>query len=439
VRQRGIPAILIVNGSGTPSLTDRRLLPRDAKVSFCAYPGPRGAAAMAAIAAVILEVDRAEHVEAALQFVRAMHRTTRILLLVRDSSEQLAIAALNAGASRYVTSRAPAGEFHEALEAVLAPGTALEPIARNAAECRQAERFIGDSAPMRQLRGEIARTARCDSNILITGETGTGKELVAELIHENSPRRHEPFVCLNSTAIPDTLVESELFGYERGAFTGAVTSSSGKLAAANGGSVFFDEIGDISMSVQAKLLRALDGKTVYRLGSHKPVPLDVRVVAATNQDLERAVHANRFRNDLYYRLNVIRLEVPPLRERPEDVLALVMHFIAAFNQSFGANVARFSDESLDALVRHDWPGNVRELKNVVEAAFANLEDNDASVVALPSQFRRATTGADSERAQIVSALMSTNWNKTRAAEQLQWSRMTLYRKLTRLKIQPRRL
>jgi DNA-binding NtrC family response regulator len=394
---------------------------------------------MAAIAAVILEVDRAEHVEAALQFVRAMHRTTRILLLVRDSSEQLAIAALNAGASRYVTSRAPAGEFHEALEAVLAPGTALEPIARNAAECRQAERFIGDSAPMRQLRGEIARTARCDSNILITGETGTGKELVAELIHENSPRRHEPFVCLNSTAIPDTLVESELFGYERGAFTGAVTSSSGKLAAANGGSVFFDEIGDISMAVQAKLLRALDGKTVYRLGSHKPVPLDVRVVAATNQDLERAVHANRFRNDLYYRLNVIRLEVPPLRERPEDVLALVMHFIAAFNQSFGANVARFSDESLDALVRHDWPGNVRELKNVVEAAFANLEDNDASVMALPSQFRRATTGADSERAQIVSALMSTNWNKTRAAEQLQWSRMTLYRKLTRLKIQPRRL
>jgi DNA-binding NtrC family response regulator len=435
VGQRGISSVLIVNGSGIPSLTDRRLLPRNVKVSCCAYPGPRGAAAFATVAAVILEVDRADSAEAALQFVRAMHHTTRILLLVRDSSEQLAIAALNAGASRYVTSRAPAGEFHEALEAVLTPGTALAPVPRAAAECRHAERFIGDSVAMRQLRGEIARTARCDSNILITGETGTGKELVAELIHENSPRRHEPFVCLNSTAIPDTLIESELFGYERGAFTGAVASSIGKLAAANGGSVFFDEIGDISMSLQAKLLRALDGKTVYRLGGNKPVPLDVRVVAATNQDLERAVHANRFRNDLYYRLNVIRLEVPPLRERPEDVLALVTHFIAAFNPAFGTNVTRFSDQAVEALVRHDWPGNVRELRNVVEAAFANLEDRDASVVTLPAQFRRTTAATNSERAQIVSALMSTNWNKSKAAEQLQWSRMTLYRKLNRLKIQ----
>jgi DNA-binding NtrC family response regulator len=432
VRQTSVPSILIINGSGSPSLTDPRLLPRGARVSYSRYPGPR-AAAVATVAAVILEVDRAD-AEAALQFVRAMHRSTRILLLVRESSEQLAIAALNAGAKRYVTWRAPAEEFHAALEAVLTePGTA-DLVRAPAAECVQAERFIGESAPMRRLRAEIARTARCESNVLITGETGTGKELVAELIHANSARRHEPFVCLNSTAIPDPLIESELFGYERGAFTGAYASSSGKLAAANRGTVFFDEIGDISTALQAKLLRALDGKLVYRLGGNKPVPIDVRVVAATNQDLERAVHASQFRNDLYYRLNVIRLEVPPLRERPDDIVALASHFIATFNRTFGMSVVRFEDEALDALVRHDWPGNGRELKNVVEAAFANLTDDDRAVMPLPPQFRKATATADTERAQIVSALLSTKWNKSRAAEQLHWSRMTLYRKLARLKI-----
>ncbi len=168
------------------------------------------------------------------------------------------------------------------------------------------------------------------------------------------------------------------------------------------------------------------------------MPLDVRVVAATNQDLEKAVQASQFRNDLYYRLNVIRLEVPPLRERPDDILGLASHFIAMFNHSFGMSVVRFEDEAVDALVRHDWPGNVRELKNVVEAAFANLTDDDRAVLPLPPQFRKATAGVDTERAQIVSALLSTKWNKSRAAEQLHWSRMTLYRKLARLKISPPR-
>jgi transcriptional regulator with PAS, ATPase and Fis domain len=207
-----------------------------------------------------------------------------------------------------------------------------------------------------------------------------------------------------------------------------------KLAAANKGTVFFDEIGDISTAVQAKLLRALDGKLVYRLGGTKPVPLDVRVVAATNQNLEEAIRASRFRSDLYYRLNVIRLEVPPLRERPDDILPLVAHFISTFNDAFGMSMSRFDDESVDALVRHDWPGNVRELKNVVEAAFANNAAAHRAVMSLPPQFRRTLASAKPERAQIVSALMSNNWNKTKAAEQLHWSRMTLYRKLKRLKI-----
>ena len=430
MRQPSVPSILIVNGSGTPSLTNPGLLPRDAKISCCRYPGPRGP--LATVGAVILEVERAD-TEAALQFVRG-HQTTRILLLVRESSEQLAIAALNAGAKRYVTARAPEDDFHKALEAVLAEEEEPAAPARVEPTCAHGERLVGESAVMRELRAEIGRISRCDSNVLITGETGTGKELVAELIHDSSPRKAAPFMCLNSTAIPDSLVESELFGYERGAFTGAYTASIGKLAAANRGTVFFDEIGDISPSVQAKLLRALDGKLVYRLGGTKPVPIDVRVVAATNQNLEEAIRASRFRSDLFYRLNVIRLEVPPLRERPDDILPLVSHFITAFNHSFGMTVVRFDSEAIDALVRHEWPGNVRELRNVVEAAFANNAATDRSVMPLPPQFRRTVAAADPERAQIVSALVSNNWNKTKAAEQLQWSRMTLYRKMHRLKI-----
>ena len=429
MRQNYVPSILIINGSGTPSLLNPGLLPRGSRISCARYPGPR---ALAAVAAVILEVERTD-AEAALQFVRAMHRSTRILLLVRESSEQLAIAALNAGASGYISARSSEAEFHQALASVLREDEACAMV-RAEPDRMHAAGFVGESAPMRELRAEISQIARCDSNVLITGETGTGKEVVAELIHENSPRRGAPFMCLNSTAIPDALVESELFGYERGAFTGAYASSTGKLAAANKGTVFFDEIGDISTAVQAKLLRALDGKMVYRLGGTKPVPLDVRVVAATNQNLDEAIRASRFRSDLYYRLNVIRLEVAPLRQRPDDILPLVSHFIATFNDAFGMSMAGFDDEAVDALVRHDWPGNVRELRNVVEAAFANNAATDRKLMSLPPQFRRILATADPERAQIVSALVSNNWNKTKAAEQLQWSRMTLYRKLNRLKI-----
>jgi transcriptional regulator with PAS, ATPase and Fis domain len=288
------------------------------------------------------------------------------------------------------------------------------------------------------LRLQIARAGRCSSNVLITGETGTGKELVAELIHENSARRHGPFVSLNSTAIPDTLLESELFGYERGAFTGAQHAHEGKLALGNSGTVFFDEIGDTIASVQAKLLRALDGKQIFRLGSNKPVPLDIRVLAATNQNLEEAVEARRFRRDLFYRLNVIRVDLPALRDRLEDIPLLAAHFITVLNRTFGAAVRRLSDAAIDAMLAHDWPGNIRELKNVLELAFVNLPNPATEVAELPAHFGRRATYLEqvsaSERDRVIRALAATNWNKTKAADRLQWSRMTLYRKLTRYRI-----
>jgi two-component system response regulator HydG/two-component system response regulator AtoC len=266
---------------------------------------------------------------------------------------------------------------------------------------------------------------------LITGETGTGKELVAELIHSNSPRRRNAFVCLNSTAIPDSLLESELFGYERGAFTGAVGTHRGKLALAHKGTLFFDEIGDISVSVQAKFLRAIEGKSVYRLGGENELAFDVRILSATNQDLDLAMRENRFRRDLYYRLNVIRIHVPPLRDRREDIPVLLEHYISQYNSSFGLRIEGFTVEALSQLISYDWPGNVRELKNVVEAIFANLPSRQVDTAGLPACVAKylCNPSKPAERDALLSALVATNWNKTRAADRLHWSRMTLYRKM----------
>jgi transcriptional regulator with PAS, ATPase and Fis domain len=273
--------------------------------------------------------------------------------------------------------------------------------------------------------------------VLITGETGTGKELVAQLIQENSTRRDCPFVCLNSAAIPEALVESELFGYEKGAFTGALSAQEGKLSAANRGTVFFDEIGDVSPGVQAKLLRAIESKQLYRLGSNRSRDLDIRILAASNQDLEAAIKQNRFRGDLYYRLNVLRIEVPPLRDRLEDLPVLVDHYVRRFSRTFRKHILGCSEATMDLLLSYSWPGNIRELKNVLEAAFVTSSGPDG-LLQLPGSFARSlsisTRLKSSERTMILQALTATNWNRTEAAKRLQWSRMTLYRKMSRYQV-----
>jgi DNA-binding NtrC family response regulator len=382
--------------------------------------------------AVIVAGSAADSMQAVECLRRLPHASEhpRYLFVAAVSSEDLAIAAFHAGARHYLKEPWTPTMLCEAL-GTIRPTPAdppLDPLVGG-------ELMVGRSAAMRQLREQIWRAAAVSSNVLILGETGTGKELVAELIHRNGARAARPFVCINTAAIPDALLENELFGHERGAFTGAMTAESGKLAAAHRGTVFLDEIADVSLAIQAKLLRAIENKAIYRLGSTRSVQLDVRVVAATNGDLERAMTEGRFRKDLYYRLDVVRLNLPPLRERVDDIPLLVAHYLARFNRELGRSVRAVSARALDALCAYRWPGNVREFRNVIEALLVNLAPETTGVVDVPPEVMRrlavAVSAPVSERDRLLGALTETNWNKTRAASKLRMSRMTLYRKMQR--------
>ena len=307
------------------------------------------------------------------------------------------------------------------------------------AQSAPATSLIGSSLAIWKVKTYLRKVALTDSHVLITGETGTGKELAAQYIHRHSDRRGKPLVTINCAALPDGLLESELFGYERGAFTGAVSSYAGKLKLADGGTVLFDEIGDMSLYAQAKILRVIETKEVYPLGGRRTVPLNIRIIAATNRDLDRQTAKGEFRQDLYFRVNVARVHLPPLRERKEDIALLTDHFVQKFSVQFGKGIEGFSDEAMDRLLSYDWPGNIRELVNVIERIFIDPPREKIAVADLPESMwsrpsvRRETVPA--EREILLYTLSQTNWNKSKAAERLHWSRMTLYRKMAKYHIQ----
>ena len=373
--------------------------------------------------------------------VRRWDRTVPIVLIVRMTSEQLAIAALRAGVNDLLKDPFSVEELTASVRQCLGEnGRPTLPGQSNslADSPGGGERMVGESPAMREVKVYLRKVAPTDSNVLITGETGTGKELAAELIHLNSPRSRKPLVCINCAAIPDSLLESELFGYERGAFTGASSPKEGQLQLADKGTVFFDEIAEMSPFAQAKILRAIESKQVYRLGGRRSIPLDIRFIAATNQDMERLVGEAKFRKDLYFRLNVARLHLPPLQERKEDIPRLLAHYIPDFNRRFGREVEGFTGEALAYLIRYDWPGNVRELKNMVEAIFINLPPENVAYIDLPEPLRKRLGKMEElpqdERDRLLAALLSTKWNKSKAAKALRWSRMTLYRKMAKYQI-----
>ncbi|QNM98664.1 sigma-54 interaction domain-containing protein [Chitinimonas koreensis] len=291
--------------------------------------------------------------------------------------------------------------------------------------------LLGRSEPMQRLRQRIERVAAFDSNVLLTGETGSGKECVAAAIHAASARRDKPMISLNCAAIPEQLVESELFGFERGAFTGAHAAQPGKFALAEGGMLFLDEIGDMPLAAQAKILRVIESREYFRLGGTRSQRSDVRLIAATHQDLGKLCEAGGFRLDLYFRLNVAHIELPPLRERGGDVQLLAEQFLAECHRRSCRKLA-FEPAVREALAQYAWPGNVRELRNAVEVAAINADGGLIRLEDLPPQIMRwaATRQAPpDERSQLATLLERLHWNKSEVARELNWSRMKLYRKL----------
>jgi DNA-binding NtrC family response regulator len=299
--------------------------------------------------------------------------------------------------------------------------------------------ITGTGAAVTTLRRQIAKVAVADAPVLIWGESGSGKELAARAIHACSPRAQQAFVAINCGAIPANLIQSELFGHVRGSFSGANTDKVGLIESANRGTLFLDEIADLQMDLQANLLRFLQEKTFYRVGSTQPTSVDVRVIAASHVNLQHAVARGKFREDLYYRLNVLSIEVPPLRDRKDDVALLANHFFAAYGNERAAHVKGFSRKALDALRQHDWPGNVRELLNRVRRAIVMAEGRlispeDLGLAALPDAPERDALGSArlrAERDAIVAILQRTGRNLSQAARDLGVSRMTLYRLLAK--------
>lgn len=302
--------------------------------------------------------------------------------------------------------------------------------------------LVGESSPMKDLKQLISKVAPASSWVLITGENGTGKELVAQNIHYLSPRASRPFVDINCAAIPSELIESELFGHEKGAFTGADKARKGKFDHANGGTLFLDEIGDMSLSAQAKILRILQEKKFQRVGGQETIEVDVRVIAATNKNLEDEIRAGRFREDLYHRLNVIPIRVPSLKERREDLEALISHFGETFARESGTNKKIFSDRALEKMRAYGWPGNVRELRNFVERIYiltsgdfvdvhdlrmAGLQLETTGVGTLDSSFRQAR--AEFEKEFIMQKIIENGGNISKTAEAIGLERSYLHRKI----------
>jgi two-component system response regulator HydG len=376
-----------------------------------------------------------------------------VIVLTGHGSIHSAVTAMQHGAYTYLTKPLDIGELRSAVEKASAR---LRLIRRNA-ELRRSldERFgfegvIGTSPQMHSIVEILKNVAPTDITVLIQGENGTGKELVARALHQNSPRKSKPFVPLNISALPDSILESELFGHEAGAFTGAIGRRIGKFEHANGGTLFLDEVGEMPMDTQVKLLRVLEDRKITRLGANDEMPINVRLVAATNADLQKNVAEGKFREDLYYRLNVVSIYLPPLRERQGDIPLLMEHFLREISRRMGREVQGFSRSARKALLAYHWPGNIRQLRNVIERMLVLDSDGVLDVDGLPPEIAvlvrdqpaestvEVPPGADGlvgkpiadvERHYIYRALELTNGNREEAATMLGIGERTLYRKI----------
>jgi two-component system response regulator HydG len=382
-----------------------------------------------------------------LRAVKDAQPMTEVIVMTAYGTIESAVEAMRLGAFDYIQKPFTEQELLVKVSKALDNRRLAGEVAFLATEFKDRYKFeniVGRSRPIREVLGRIVRIAPTDAIVLITGESGTGKELVAKAIHANSRRADRPFVPVNCAAVTETLLESELFGHAKGAFTGAVTSRKGLFEEADGGTIFFDEIAETPVSFQAKLLRAIQENEIRRVGESKAVRVNVRIIAATNQDLLTAISEKRFRQDLYYRLNVARFQLPPLRERREDLMDLVSYFLDKYNRKMSV-AARLNDRAMDALLHYDFPGNIRELEHMLEQAVALVQNGvitaDDLIARAPNTAPHAPGGrslADvvdaAERAAIEAALRDCDGSREKAADLLEISPTTLWRKMTRLGI-----
>jgi len=374
-----------------------------------------------------------------LEEIKRLKSNALVIMITAHGSIETAVKAMKLGAYDYITKPFNRDE----LQIIIEKAQNLQSLMSENIRLRQelADRFslgniIGASSKMKRIYDMVARVAKSDSTVLLQGESGTGKELIARAIHFNSSRAKKPFITVNCSAIPENLMESELFGHVKGAFTGAVKDKVGKFEAAEGGTIFLDEIGDIRKDLQVKLLRVLQEKSIDKVGSTQDINVDVRVIAATNILLETAIEEGKFREDLFYRISVIPILLPPLRERKDDIPLLVQHFMA----KHGGKDCKMLSEVLDILNRYDWPGNVRELENIIERAIVlKKEDNVINPEDIPDHIKikqlrsrmsleipdEGVKLEEVEKALIINALNKAGQNQTRAAELLNISRQTL--------------
>jgi nitrogen regulation protein NR(I) len=388
-----------------------------------------------------------------LRAINAANPDVPVIIITAHGTVDSAVEAIKAGAFDYITKPFDQAE----LSAVIAKASKAHDIAQRSvrADDRARAAIIGESAQMQDVFKIIDKVADTPSTILITGESGTGKELIASALHGASSRRDKPFIKINCAAIPHNLIESELFGYERGAFTGAVTSKPGRFELADGGTLFLDEIGEIPVEMQVKLLRALQEGEFERVGGIKTTRVDVRLIAATNRDLQAEIEAGRFRKDLYYRLAVVPIALPPLRERRSDIPMLARHFIEKYNRKLNKRIEGITDEAMAQLQAYAWPGNIRELENLIERVLLFADGPHITAKDLPDTTRQGTTpppaslaasidtptgegglkdivrmkAAELEKDLITKALEETGGNVTRAARLLQISRKSLQTKM----------
>lgn len=370
---------------------------------------------------------------------------TPVIIITAFGTIESAIKAMKMGAYDYITKPFQTDELILTVKKALENRALKREVMRLKKEVETRyhfDRLIGKSSTMQKIYDLIERISDTSITVLLTGESGTGKELIAKAIHYNSPRRERSFIPVNCAAIPDTLLESELFGYKKGAFTDARADKKGLFFEANAGTLFLDEITEMPYSLQAKLLRVIQEKEVRPLGDTKPHPIDVRIISASNRDIKFLIHQGQFREDLYYRLKVIDIELPPLRDRREDIPVLVQHFIQQFSKELGKNISGLSEEAFKPLLNYPWPGNVRELANVIQRAVILCRLEIISPEDLPDfliqgtdenliekAFREKFTADQLEKEYMRRVLIEVGGNKSKAAEILGFDRKTLYRKL----------